>query len=73
MAYVRFKLMEILVCQSEADTIFPKLGKHIRQGKGGEALEFVDVDKERATLGGRRIRPAESGKPEGRYEQTAQK
>jgi hypothetical protein len=47
--------------------------EHIRQGKGGEALELVDVDKERVTLGGRRIRPAESGKPEGRYEQATQK
>jgi hypothetical protein len=40
----------------------------IRQGKGGEALELVNVAKERATFGGRRICPAESGKSEGCHE-----
>jgi hypothetical protein len=63
----------MLVCQREPDPIFAKLGKHIRQGECGEALELVDVNKERTTIGGRRIRPAESRKPEGRYEQAAQK
>lgn len=39
--------MQILVGQGEPDPIFAQLGEHVGQGKGGEALKFVDVDQER--------------------------
>src|SRR2546422_10692689 len=48
-----------------AHPIFSKLGEHVGQGQGGEALELVDVDEERATLRGRGVRSAECRKPDG--------
>ena len=57
MAYVRLKLVQILMGHGEADAIFAKFRKHVRQGQGGEALEFVDVDEEVAALGRAACRP----------------
>jgi hypothetical protein len=65
--------MQILVSKCEANSIFAQFGQHIRQGQSREALEFVDVDKEIATLGRWGVGPAESGKSNRRDEQSTKK
>src|SRR6266478_2846396 len=71
MADVRLELVQVLVGQGEANSVLAKFRQHICQGQGGEALELIDVDEERATLRGRGIGSAERRKTNGRHEQTA--
>jgi hypothetical protein len=58
MANVGLKLVEILVGQREPDAVLAQLGEHVRQGEGGKALEFVDVDEKVPTVIGRGVRAA---------------
>ena len=70
-ANVRVELVTVLMGQDKAHAVFAQLGHHACEHKRGEAVKFVQIDKEGTARGGWAFGAAEGGKAERGDDQAA--